>query len=156
MKKNAQKKTDEYNEATYYLLKVMKGKEKRVTEFLKNVYNIDARRSPIGEYLICDNSLKAIKDMPEYVKAIDEIPAATAGAILKELVLTKKPEQEKLEINGMVRIVKGQYKGYVGILKKIKKDETVTVHVGLLGRMAHINLPVEDVVPNHLDGPWGD
>ncbi|MDI9561818.1 MAG: hypothetical protein QM235_11610 [Pseudomonadota bacterium] len=155
MSDNSQTRESNTNNNSYYLLKVIKGKEKRVTEFLKNVYNIDARCAPIGEYLICDESLKMIKEKPEYVREINEIPAEVAGAILKELILTKKNNQAELEINGIVRVTKGKYKGCIGILKKIKDDSnTVSVHLGLLGKMCNVEIPIESVVANRLSEPW--
>ena len=113
MQNNAHSDYDE--KKTYYLLKVIKGKERRVAEYLKNVYDIDAKRSPLGEYLVCvlDSAFMKIKEKPEFVKEMNEVPAGIAGAIMKELVLSKKPEENELEINGLIRVTKGDYEGRV-------------------------------------------
>ncbi|HOS59003.1 MAG TPA: hypothetical protein PK661_02810 [Syntrophorhabdaceae bacterium] len=142
---------------TYYLLKVVKGKERRVAEFLKNVYGIDARRSPLGEYLVCvlDGAFLKIKEKPEFVKEMNEVPSGIAGAIMKEFVLSKKNEGNELEVNGMIRVIKGDYEGRMGILKKIREDNTASVHLGLSGKMRQVILPVECIVANRLDEPWG-
>ena len=154
MQNNAHSDYDENK--TYYLLKVIKGKERRVAEYLKNVYDIDAKRSPLGEYLVCvlDSAFMKIKEKPEFVKEMNEVPAGIAGAIMKELVLSKKPEENELEINGLIRVTKGDYEGRVGILKKIREDNTASVHLGLSGKRRQVVLPVECIVANRLDEPW--
>jgi len=43
----------------------------------------------------------------------------------------------------------------MGILKKIREDNTASVHLGLSGKMRQVILPVECIVANRLDEPWG-
>ena len=74
---------------------------------------------------------------------------------MKEFVLSKKNEGNELEVNGMIRVIKGDYEGRMGILKKIREDNTASVHLGLSGKMRQVILPVECIVANRLDEPWG-
>jgi hypothetical protein len=138
--------------AKYYLLEVQKGKETRVSEFLQRIYGIEAKKTDVGEYLVCDESYRQVGDMPNYVK---RARVATEQEI-EQILGLKQPLGEGVTVSEgqNVLVVDGPYKSMVGTIRRIQRDGRVKVHVNVFGRMVPVLFQINQLGPYMLPEVW--
>jgi hypothetical protein len=133
-----------------YLLHVLKGKEKRVIEVF-GLHGAAAKKALIGEYIVTYDprcgQLRYLDSISGYIRNISPIEDEEVGRFLglSETVVPKPG----METGSIVRILSGEYQDFRGIVRCLENGK-VEVDVIIFGRLRHVCLNRDDVVPDEL------
>ncbi len=132
-----------------YLLRVYKGKEKRIVEILLS-HGISATAAPIGEYIICDKPFQ-IEVLDSWVFATTEIKEEIASAVMAGTLTASVAEC--LGQGRIVAITAGDYAGQMAVVKDVQENE-VSVDVLVEGRMYPLKVPRETLGAPEIPETW--
>jgi hypothetical protein len=132
-----------------YLLKVLKGKEKRIAETLLK-HGISATAAPIGEYVICDKPFQ-IEIIETWIFSTTEVSEEVASEVMKGDLSVLLPEH--LSPGRIVAIISGDYAGQMALIKLVE-DDNLLVHVLVEGRMYPLTVARQAVKAAEVSATW--
>jgi hypothetical protein len=133
-----------------YLLNVVKGKEKRVTEVFGH-HGVAAKIALIGEYVVTYDpkcvELRYLDSISGYVRNISRLNDEEVGRFLG---LSKKGVPKlNMEAGVIVRILSGEYQDFRGVLRRLT-DGKAEVDVIIFGRLRPVTVDRSDIAPDEL------
>ncbi len=132
-----------------FLLKVHKGKEKRIVETLHS-HAISAAAAPIGEYVVCDRPFQ-IEIIDPWVFSTTEITDEIASAILEGSLQGLLPIC--LTPGRIVCITAGDYTGQMAVVRNVVQND---VHVDVIveGRMYPLTVIKDALKAPEVSATW--